>query len=243
MQALLPRLAGGCLSLLCCRANPYGEHYLDGISLNPFEVLFVKARAVWLRQLGAGYGCGNRFGTLLLRCSGMASPALPSRPRALLQVKERVLQNDWSFAVQAVKYAHWMEAQARLCSCGPAGLMAARCGSCGCRDASWKGAGSACHLAAQQRLQRTDSTLPISTRGCAGIRQAGRGLQCLPRQQQAVPHAAPGLPAGRARGAVCTGAALLGERCGGRGSAALFVHATFRASCPCPLSGSGPRVL
>ncbi|KAI7836092.1 hypothetical protein COHA_010020 [Chlorella ohadii] len=51
------------------RANPYGEHYLDGISLNPFEVLFVK-------------------------------------------VKERVLQNDWSFAVQAVKYTHWMEAQA-----------------------------------------------------------------------------------------------------------------------------------
>lgn len=26
------------------RANPYGEFYLDGVSLNPFEVLFVKVR-------------------------------------------------------------------------------------------------------------------------------------------------------------------------------------------------------
>ncbi len=26
-----------------------------------------------------------------------------------------MLQNDWSFAVQAVKYTHWMEAQARPC--------------------------------------------------------------------------------------------------------------------------------
>lgn len=51
------------------QANPYGENYLDGVSLNPFEVLFVK-------------------------------------------VKERVLQNDWSFAVQAKKYHHWMDAQA-----------------------------------------------------------------------------------------------------------------------------------
>ncbi|KAL4428545.1 hypothetical protein ABPG75_002634 [Micractinium tetrahymenae] len=51
------------------QANPYGEYYLDGVSLNPFEVLFVK-------------------------------------------VKERVLQNDWSFAVQAKKYTEWMEAQA-----------------------------------------------------------------------------------------------------------------------------------
>lgn len=50
------------------QANPYGEHYYDGISLNPFEVMFVK-------------------------------------------VKERVLQNDWSFAVQAQKYTTWMEAQ------------------------------------------------------------------------------------------------------------------------------------
>jgi hypothetical protein len=50
------------------QANPYGEHYYDGISLNPFEVMFVK-------------------------------------------VKERVLQNDWSFAVQAQKYTGWMEAQ------------------------------------------------------------------------------------------------------------------------------------
>ena len=39
-----PHLACCHASLLCCRANPYGEHYLDGISLNPFEVLFVKAR-------------------------------------------------------------------------------------------------------------------------------------------------------------------------------------------------------
>ena len=34
------------------RANPYGEHYLDGVSLNPFEVLFVKVRrgcGVWER--------------------------------------------------------------------------------------------------------------------------------------------------------------------------------------------------
>lgn len=51
------------------QANPYGEFYLDGVSLNPFEVLFVK-------------------------------------------VKERVVQSDWSFALQAVKYTEWMEAQA-----------------------------------------------------------------------------------------------------------------------------------
>ena len=38
----------------------------------------------------------------------------------LVQVKERVLQNDWSFAVQAKKYTHWMEAQvggARWANC------------------------------------------------------------------------------------------------------------------------------
>lgn len=51
------------------KSNPYGEHYLDGVSLNPFEVLFVK-------------------------------------------VKERVLQNEWSFAVQAKKYTEWMRQQA-----------------------------------------------------------------------------------------------------------------------------------
>ena len=28
-----------------------------------------------------------------------------------MQVKERVLQNRWSFALQAKKYSHWMEAQ------------------------------------------------------------------------------------------------------------------------------------
>ncbi len=28
--------------------NPYGEHYYDGISLNPFEVLFVKTKGVLL---------------------------------------------------------------------------------------------------------------------------------------------------------------------------------------------------
>lgn len=50
------------------RANPYGEHYLDGISIDPFEVLFVK-------------------------------------------VKERVLQNKWSFARSAVKYAEIIDAQ------------------------------------------------------------------------------------------------------------------------------------
>ena len=34
---------------LCpCRVNPYGEHYYDGISLNPFEVLFVKTKGVLL---------------------------------------------------------------------------------------------------------------------------------------------------------------------------------------------------
>ena len=31
-----------------CRVNPYGEHYYDGISLNPFEVLFVKTKGVLL---------------------------------------------------------------------------------------------------------------------------------------------------------------------------------------------------
>ena len=30
------------------RVNPYGEHYYDGISLNPFEVLFVKTKGVLL---------------------------------------------------------------------------------------------------------------------------------------------------------------------------------------------------
>ncbi len=39
-----PRALPYCRPLLPrCSANPYGEHYLDGISLNPFEVLFVKA--------------------------------------------------------------------------------------------------------------------------------------------------------------------------------------------------------
>lgn len=51
------------------KANPYGEHYYDGISLNPFEVLFVK-------------------------------------------VKEKVVQNEWSFAMEAIKYGQWMEQQA-----------------------------------------------------------------------------------------------------------------------------------
>ena len=45
-----------------CSANPYGEHYLDGVSLNPFEVLFVKARGgrgrveVEARRGGGGQG-------------------------------------------------------------------------------------------------------------------------------------------------------------------------------------------
>lgn len=34
------------------RANPYGEHYLDGISLNPFEVMFVKVKG---RLLDSGW--------------------------------------------------------------------------------------------------------------------------------------------------------------------------------------------
>ena len=31
-------------NLLPLRANPYGEHYLDGVSLNLFEVMFVKVK-------------------------------------------------------------------------------------------------------------------------------------------------------------------------------------------------------
>lgn len=53
------------------RANPYGEYYNDGISLSPYEVLFVK-------------------------------------------VKEKVLQNEWSFSVQAKKYAHYIAEQVSM---------------------------------------------------------------------------------------------------------------------------------
>ncbi|NBU65380.1 MAG: hypothetical protein EBS29_12910 [Chloroflexia bacterium] len=50
------------------RVNPYGEHFYDGISLHPFEVMFVK-------------------------------------------VKEKVLVNDWEFAILAKKYEEWMTHQ------------------------------------------------------------------------------------------------------------------------------------
>ena len=150
------------------RANPYGEFYLDGVSLNPFEVLFVKVGG------GAGAGrvdckentcacrgqvlctCLRRFRgmaplaggrarhssadggsgrhqratrTLSLLCPPSIHPSPPPPPPHPThthpspgpppapppppppQVKERVLQNDWSFAVQAKKYTEWMEAQ------------------------------------------------------------------------------------------------------------------------------------
>ena len=32
------------------RVNPYGENYYDGISLNPFEVMFVKVKGVLLQN-------------------------------------------------------------------------------------------------------------------------------------------------------------------------------------------------
>lgn len=44
----------------------------------------------------------------------LAPPPLPAS-----QVKERVLQNDWSFAVQAKKYTEWMEAQVGAGGEGP----------------------------------------------------------------------------------------------------------------------------
>ena len=31
-----------------CRVNPYGEFYYDGISLAPYEVMFVKVKGVLL---------------------------------------------------------------------------------------------------------------------------------------------------------------------------------------------------
>ena len=40
-----------------------------------------------------------------------------------MQVKERVVQNDWSFAVQAKKYTEWMEAQVGGGLGGQAGRM------------------------------------------------------------------------------------------------------------------------
>ncbi len=58
------------------RVNPYGEHFYDGISLHPFEVMFVK-------------------------------------------VKEKVLVNDWEFAVLAKKYEDWMTQQ--VCEQGVVG--------------------------------------------------------------------------------------------------------------------------
>ena len=35
---------------VCRRVNPYGENYYDGISLNPFEVMFVKVKGVLLQN-------------------------------------------------------------------------------------------------------------------------------------------------------------------------------------------------
>lgn len=34
--------------LATCSINPYGEHYYDGVSLNPLEVMFVKTKGVLL---------------------------------------------------------------------------------------------------------------------------------------------------------------------------------------------------
>lgn len=114
-----PGSIGQHLSLLPpARANPYGEYYLDGVSLNPFEVLFVKASLV------ADDPARSWPGARLEGAAPGSSVRLHNRwllPPCAAQVKERVLQNDWSFAVQAKKYTEWMEAQV-----GAAGGGAAR---------------------------------------------------------------------------------------------------------------------
>lgn len=94
-----------------CSANPYGEHYLDGVSLDPFEVMFVKVGWGWwvggCRHMGQTGGGGP--GAQQVPEAGAHWPRSSLPP---LQVKERVLQNSWSFALQAVKYGQWMEAAA-----------------------------------------------------------------------------------------------------------------------------------
>lgn len=35
---------------MCCRVNPYGENYYDGITIDPFEVMFVKVKALLLER-------------------------------------------------------------------------------------------------------------------------------------------------------------------------------------------------
>ena len=33
-----------------CRVNPYGENYYDGITIDPFEVIFVKVKELLLER-------------------------------------------------------------------------------------------------------------------------------------------------------------------------------------------------
>ena len=49
-----------------------------------------------------------------------------------VKVKERVLQNEWSFAVQAKKYTQWMEAQAGPGQTGWGTAAGKRCSGCAC---------------------------------------------------------------------------------------------------------------
>lgn len=59
------------------RANPYGEFYLDGVSLNPFEVLFVKVREHGMPVLVP------RALTLLPCCTVCPCQPLPAVPPCL----------------------------------------------------------------------------------------------------------------------------------------------------------------
>ena len=95
------------------RANPYGEHYLDGLSLNPFEVLFVKVGQRCAGRVCVSGGGGGPYARRLAPPTSRTHPHAPPTPAPVLQVKERVLQNNWSFALQAVKYAEWMRQQVR----------------------------------------------------------------------------------------------------------------------------------